>query len=122
MEPVRSAPVQTLALIVVLMALSSLARSRTVEPAPKDFAKVVAPRLSSGARALRDGRGLDVNSASLEDLQLLPRIGPALAGRIVAHRPFGSVEDLTRVPGIGPRTLEGLRALIVAENSSAISE
>jgi len=122
METVRSAPIQALALIVALMALSSLARSREVAPAPADFAKTVAPRLSAGARALRDGQPMNVNTASEADLQLLPRIGPALAGRIAAHRPFGSIEELTRVPGIGPRTLERLRPLVVAGNSSVISE
>ena len=113
----RSAPIQALALIVALMALSSLARSRKVAPTPDDFAKVVAPRLSAGARALREGRPMDVNTASEEDLQLLPRIGPALAGRIVAHRPFATIDELTRVPGIGPRTLERLRHLVSTENS-----
>lgn len=122
MEPVRSAPIQALALIVALMALSSLARSREVAPTPADFAKTVAPRLSAGARALRDGRPMDVNTASEADLQLLPRIGPALAGRIVEHRPFESIDQLTRVPGIGPRTLERLRHLVVAENSPVISD
>lgn len=104
------------------MSLSSLARTRDVRAAPSDFAKVVAPRLSAGARALRDGGRIDVNTASEGDLQLLPRIGPALASRIVEARPFGAVDDLVRVRGIGPRTLERLRHLVVAENSAAISE
>ncbi|WP_420455521.1 ComEA family DNA-binding protein [Rubrivirga sp.] len=55
----------------------------------------------------------NVNTASAEELQRLPRIGPALAGRIVEHRrvhgPFRSAEALTDVRGIGDKTLEKLR-------------
>jgi len=53
---------------------------------------------------------LDLNKASVADLQSLPRIGPALAQRIVADReangPFASLEDLSRVSGIGERTIQ----------------
>ncbi|MCB9619308.1 MAG: helix-hairpin-helix domain-containing protein [Sandaracinus sp.] len=64
------------------------------------------------ARALRDGRPLDLNRATAEELELLPRIGPALAARIVDARPFVSIDDLRRVRGIGARTLERLRPLV----------
>ena len=53
---------------------------------------------------------LDVNSASADELELLPSVGPALAAKIVADRaargPFKCVADLDRVSGIGPATLE----------------
>lgn len=60
------------------------------------------------------GSGLvDVNTADATALEDLPGIGPALAERIVAYReehgPFGSVDDLTDVPGIGDAKLEALR-------------
>lgn len=50
-----------------------------------------------------------LNGASLEALQSLPGVGPAIAAKIVAGRPYMSVDDLLRVPGIGPKTLERLR-------------
>jgi competence protein ComEA len=57
-----------------------------------------------------------VNRASVGDLELLPGVGPALAQRIVAHRSehgaFSSVDALSQVRGIGPRTLERLRPLV----------
>jgi competence protein ComEA len=60
---------------------------------------------------------VNVNSASLEELQRLPGIGPVLAQRIVesrsTHGPFRTMEDLLRVSGIGPATLEGLKPLIL---------
>jgi competence ComEA-like helix-hairpin-helix protein len=61
------------------------------------------------------GGPLDINRATLEDLQQLPGIGPKLAQRILDERakaPFQSVDDLRRVPGMGPRALERLRPLI----------
>lgn len=58
---------------------------------------------------------LRINDATAEQLESLPGIGPALAQRIIAarrERPFSSADDLSRVSGIGPRTLERLRPQI----------
>ncbi|MFN4260639.1 MAG: ComEA family DNA-binding protein [Gemmataceae bacterium] len=55
---------------------------------------------------------IDINSASREELQRLPGIGPTLSQRIIEERhrrPFASVDDLRRVPGIGAKTVEKLR-------------
>lgn len=53
---------------------------------------------------------VDLNRASIEELQSLPRIGPALARRIVEGRPYDDVDALTRVRGIGPATVARLRS------------
>jgi len=58
---------------------------------------------------------LNLNTASREALEALPGIGATLAGRIVKGRPYRSVDDLLRVKGIGEKTLEGIRALVVVE-------
>ncbi|MCA9660067.1 MAG: helix-hairpin-helix domain-containing protein [Myxococcales bacterium] len=52
---------------------------------------------------------INVNEASAEELASLPRIGPVLADRLIAARPFASVADLLRVRGIGPKTLAKLQ-------------
>lgn len=61
---------------------------------------------------LSAGERLDPNSASADELDRLPRVGPALAERIVAwraeHGRFRTLAQLDSVPGIGPSTLEGL--------------
>ena len=45
---------------------------------------------------------VDLNRATLAELQRLPGVGPVAAQRIVDARPYESVEALTRVPGFGP--------------------
>lgn len=62
-----------------------------------------------------DGK-VAVNRASVEELQRLPGVGPVLASRIVAHREefgrFETIEDLLDVSGIGERILANLRELV----------
>jgi competence protein ComEA len=59
---------------------------------------------------------IDVNTASADELEALPGIGPTLAAAIVEDRdrngPFRSVDDLTRVPGIGEGRLAQLHDLV----------
>lgn len=61
---------------------------------------------------LRAGERIDVNTAPAVEIERLPRVGPALAGRIVAHRQahgaFRTLGDLDEVTGIGPALLESL--------------
>jgi len=65
---------------------------------------------------------VNINLAPAAKLEKLPGIGPALAARIIAYReehgPFESIEDLTRVSGIGPKTLDGFRDLITIGDDS----
>ncbi|MEX1361822.1 MAG: helix-hairpin-helix domain-containing protein [Nannocystaceae bacterium] len=59
-----------------------------------------------------------LNRASEQELTSLPRVGPVLARRIVESRPFASVDELLRVRGIGPVTLERLRPRVRIDDSA----
>ena len=56
---------------------------------------------------------LDVNRATELELARLPGVGPALASRIVAARPFADVDELRRVKGVRRSTLERLRPHVI---------
>jgi competence protein ComEA len=64
------------------------------------------------ATRLAPGEQIDPNTADVDELQRLPRVGPSLAARIVQHReangPFRTLADLDAVPGIGPALLAGI--------------
>jgi len=107
-----SSPLAALSLLVLAMSLVGLARAWRAERRPLPLRDPVRVVDGPDARALRDGERLDLNRATEAELELLPRIGPAMARRIVEARPFASVDELVRVRGIGARTLERLRPLV----------
>lgn len=95
-----------LALALTCLAVARLAHSR---PAGAQ----VRP-----AGALPDMR-LDLNRADVNALRELPGVGPALAARLVEHReahgPWGSLEEVRQVNGVGPKTVARLRPLAIVE-------
>lgn len=62
------------------------------------------------------GAKVNINTATLAELDTLPRIGPAIAQRIIDYRtqngPFKTIQDIMNVRGIGPATFEQLKDLI----------
>jgi competence protein ComEA len=102
-------------LVVRLLSLSGAApgdlsyRAADGDRPVRDSVAAQAERL---ARPLAPDEKIDIDRATADELTRLPRIGPALAARIVtdraAHGPFGSLAGLDRVPGVGPSLLGGI--------------
>jgi competence protein ComEA len=82
---------------------------------PDPNATVSAAPAAGSAVAPASGK-ININLATAAELDALPGIGPALAGRIVAYReqhgPFASLEELSNVSGISVRMVDELRDLI----------
>ena len=67
---------------------------------------------------IKDGEELvNINTAVKQELMALPKIGPVTAERIIRFRddfgPFQSMDDLAKIKGIGPKTLERLKTRII---------
>lgn len=83
---------------------------------------VVPARGGAGVAAAGGGAGsstapVDLNTATPEQLDTLPGVGPQTAAKIISfrqeHGPFHSVEELDAVPGIGPARIEQLKGLVL---------
>jgi competence protein ComEA len=72
--------------------------------------------VTSGAAGGAPGTPIDLNTATVTELDALPGVGPVLAGRIVEWRQsngrFTTVDDLNEVSGIGDATMEKLRPMV----------
>ena len=87
-----------------------------------DGEQVVVPQRGTGGVTAAAGTGsaptgpVHLNSATLEQLDALPGVGPVTAQKIIDYRTqhggFGSVDELDAVPGIGPARLADLRPLV----------
>jgi competence protein ComEA len=86
-----------------------------------DGVQIAVPRRGSASAAGAGGAAgaaagpVHLNSATLEELDTLPGVGPVTAQKIVDYRqqhgPFTALEDLDAIPGIGPARIEQLRGL-----------
>jgi DNA uptake protein ComE-like DNA-binding protein len=64
---------------------------------------------------------IDLNRADARALQSISGVGPVLAAKIIAGRPYKSVDDLLRVSGIGPKLFAKIQPYVVV-NPPALSE
>jgi competence protein ComEA len=85
-------------------------------------AAAVKPSSVAKESAASTARKVDVNTADVATLETLPGVGAQTARAIVAARPFASVDDLERVPGIGPVKLADLRDRVTVSHRSAAAK
>lgn len=69
---------------------------------------------------------VNINTATVQELQLLPRVGPSLAQRVVdfraANGPFKSAEELMRVKGIGEKSFALLEPYVAVSGETTLKE
>jgi competence protein ComEA len=91
---------------------------RQGEPVPESAVEPGAPEAGSSpdGSAGSPGSKVNLNTAGVEELDGLPKVGPVLAQRIVdwrkEHGPFKAVEELDAIDGVGPKMLETLLPLV----------
>ena len=114
-----ASPVRSSAVLVLLLCCCALGASTPLEIRQRfvrdsgSASDSVSASVSASVSGLSPSSPLvDLNRASVGELEALPGIGPVMAGRIVEHREevgrFRRVTDLVRVRGIGPAKLERL--------------
>jgi len=89
----------------------------SVDTPPTGRLSVTARSAARLARPLLPGERVDLDRADVTEITRLPRIGPALAQRIVAwreqHGAFGGLARFDSVPGVGPKLVEALRPYVM---------
>lgn len=92
-------PAMAIAAAVLIAGFFGAKYLRDAERAKAD---VIAQGIPEGAIRV------NLNTATLTELESIPGIGEVLAKQIVAGRPYKSVDELLKIRGIGPSSLEGL--------------
>ncbi len=68
---------------------------------------------------------VDINKASIKELESLPHIGPAIAQKIIDYRsktPFESISDIMKVKGIGEKTFDRIKDRIIVKNAKPLKK
>lgn len=96
------------------LAMGSMARNAQDKTLPDQGQAKATAKAHKSAKApkLPEGK-INLNTATAEQLDALPRIGPKVAQRIVdyrsEHKSFKSIDELRNVKGVGPKVLEAIR-------------
>ncbi len=121
MNTIRPLLVAATCLMLVLLG----GRPAFAEPAGKSAPAATVSSRSTPPPAPAASGVVNINEASSDQLQLLPGVGPSRAEAIVSYRkshPFKRVEELTRIKGIGRKSLLRLRALLSTSGPTTLKE
>lgn len=61
---------------------------------------------------------VNINTASQQELETIPGIGPTRAAQIIAGRPYGSVDELAKITGISPAQVQTMRPFLTASGDT----
>jgi competence protein ComEA len=88
-------------------------------PTPTPEPTATPANVTSSQPPAASGQLVNINTATLAELDTLPRIGPAIAQRIIDYReangPFTTIEQIMNIKGIGPATFDKLKDLITVK-------
>ncbi len=117
-KPSQRIPGGTFLALLLILGAFWTAAAKLSRPVVRDQGDLHATEMVAAWPDMR----VDLNSADVAELALLPSIGPRLAERIVEYRrvngPFRSVEAVTAVKWIGPSHVERIRPYVIIEPSS----
>jgi competence protein ComEA len=72
----------------------------------------------SEAQSTKGSLRVNINTASEEELETIPQIGPSRAGQIVRHRPYASVDDLYRKRALGEKMTNEIREFVKIDGAT----
>ena len=98
----------------VVLALPAMAQTTTPSKSPSAPAATAPGALGATAKPQPAGELLDINSASAEELDKLPGVGPARAKAIIAHRPYFGKDDLVNKKIIPSNVYAQIKDKIIA--------
>lgn len=122
-----STPIVSAALVVATLAVIALGAREAPRAPPRRSSATALVVADDSPPAITPASPIDLTSATASEIEALPRVGPALAARIVEARsgPRGlrSLEDLDAVRGVGPGLLARLAPIVRfgAQNRSTVS-
>ncbi len=94
---------------------------RIIQKTPLDIARAATEKsgraieVSTPRTVVRKDPLINPNTATVEELRTLPGVGPVIAGKIVAGRPYHSVADLMKVDGIGADKMTGIKPRVTVD-------
>ncbi|MCS7058559.1 MAG: helix-hairpin-helix domain-containing protein [Meiothermus sp.] len=93
--------------LIALLALVALAGGALANPAPTPSAHPTAQKSTQKIAPV------NVNTATLAQLETLPGVGPKLAAQIIQHRPYKNAQELrAKVKGIGPKLWASIKPYV----------